>query len=74
MIFNPFIFLGGIIAGIFLVCTMRLKKKEVIRYPTPENAESTVYRDKNGVCFKFKSEEVPCDENTEKVTEYPLSN
>lgn len=74
MIFNPFIFLTGIIAGIFLICTMRLKTKEVIRYPTPENSGSTLYRDKNGVCFKFKSEEVSCDEHKDKVTEYPLSN
>jgi hypothetical protein len=74
MIFNPFIFLAGLVAGIFLVVTMRLKTKEVIRYPTPENVDSTTYRDKNGVCFKFKSEEVSCDENKEKVTEYPLAN
>ena len=53
---------------------MRLKKKEVVRYPTPDNVESTLYRDKNGVCFKFKSEEVSCDEHKDKVTEYPLSN
>jgi hypothetical protein len=74
MIFNPFIFLAGLFAGIFLIVTIRLKTKEVIRYPTPENAESTLYRDKNGVCFKFKSEEVSCDENKDKVTEYPLAN
>jgi hypothetical protein len=74
MIFNPFVFLGGLIAGIILVCIIRLNAKEVIRYPTPENAASTMYRDKNGVCFKFKSEEVSCDEHKDKVKEFPLSN
>lgn len=74
MIFNPFIFLAGLIAGIFLVVAIRLKAKEVIRYPTPETAETTIYRDKNGVCFKFKSEEVSCDEHKDKVQEFPLAN
>ena len=74
MIFNPFVFLAGIIAGIFLICTMRLKAKEVIRYPNPENVDTTIYRDKNGVCFKFKSEEVSCDENQANLKEFPLSN
>ena len=74
MIFNPFVFLAGIIAGIFLICTMRLKAKEVTRYPNPENVDSTIYRDKNGVCFKFKSEELSCDENKASIKEFPLSN
>lgn len=66
--------MAGVIAGIFLICTMRLKVKEVIRYPNPENVNDTVYRDKNGVCFKFKSEEVSCEENNATLKEFPLSN
>ena len=74
MIFNPFVFLAGLIAGIFLICTMRLKTKEIIRYPNPENVDSTIYRDKNGVCFKFKSEELSCEDNASAIKEFPLAN
>lgn len=74
MIFNPFVFLAGIIAGIFLICTMRLKTKEIIRYPNPENVDTTIYRDKNGVCFKFKSNDVSCEDNASAIKEFPLSN
>lgn len=74
MIFNPFLFLAGLIAGIFLVVAIRLKVKEVIRYPMPETADKTIYRDKNNVCFKFKSEEVSCDEHKDKVQEFPVAN
>ena len=74
MIFNPFLFLAGIITGIFVVCAIRLKAKEVIRYPHPSTSETTVYRDKNNVCFKFKTDEVSCSENKDKVKDYPLQN
>jgi hypothetical protein len=74
MIFNPFVFLAGIIAGIFIICTMRLKTKEIIRYPNPENVDSTIYRDKNGVCFKFKSNDVSCEDNASAIKEFPISN
>ncbi len=53
---------------------MRLKIKEIIRYPNPENVNNTIYRDKNGVCFKFKSEEVSCEDNNAALKEFPLSN
>ena len=74
MIFNPFVFLAGIIAGIFLICTMRLKTKEIIRYPNPENVDTTIYRDKNGVCFKFKSNDVSCEDNASAIKEFPIAN
>jgi hypothetical protein len=74
MIFNPFLFLAGIVLGIFVVCAIRLKAKEVIRYPHPSTSETTVYRDKNNVCFKFKSEEVVCNDNKDKLKDYPLQN
>ena len=74
MIFNPFVFVGGLLVGIFVVCVIRLKAKEVVRYPHPSNSETTVYRDKNNVCFKFKTQEVSCSENKDKVVQYPLQN
>jgi hypothetical protein len=74
MIFNPFVFVAGLLTGIFVVCVIRLKAKEVVRYPHPSNSETTVYRDKNNVCFKFKTTEVKCDEHKDKVVEYPLQN
>ena len=74
MIFNPFVFLAGLIAGIFLICTMRLKTKEIIRYPNPENVDTTIYRDKNGVCFKFKLNDVSCEDNASAIKEFPIAN
>ena len=39
------------------------KKRIVIQYPTPENAEKTIYQTETDTCFKYKSNEVKCPAN-----------
>lgn len=71
MLFNPLLFLAGLLVGIFLVCTMSPEQKIVMKYPTPENG-TTIYKDGNGVCYKYDSAEVSCETEKAKLKEYPV--
>ena len=35
--------------------------KVEIKYPTPENAGNVVYKDDQGVCYKYVAKKVDCD-------------
>jgi hypothetical protein len=71
MLFNPLFFLAGLTVGIFLVCSLSPEQKIVVKYPTPENG-GTVYKDGNGVCYKYNSAEVKCD--GQAVKDYPIQS
>jgi hypothetical protein len=43
-----------------------------ILYPHPSNVNERIYKDKNGVCYKYTAEEVGCDANEGTLREYPL--
>ena len=47
------------------------EQKIVVKYPTPENG-GTIYKDGNGVCYKYASSEVSCDADKSKVKDYPI--
>jgi hypothetical protein len=66
----PFI-IGLILgAGIFFFYTP--STPVVYQYPHPETGKDRVYKDKNGVCYSYTSEEVDCDKNEESLKDYPL--
>lgn len=46
----------------------------VYKYPNMENAGKVVYQDSNGTCFVYKTTEVNCDKNEDRITTYPLQN
>ncbi len=50
------------------------EKKVIVRYPEPSKAGSMTFRDSNGACFKFKTEEVNCSSNEGSLLDFPLQN
>jgi hypothetical protein len=43
------------------------------KYPTPENCGKVVYKDKNGICYKYSTKQVDCDKNQSRLKDFPLS-
>ncbi len=64
----------GIIIGIIGVYVIKPTQNIVYKYPNTENADKLTYKDKNGVCYKYKVNEVDCDKNVARLKDYPLSN
>ena len=46
--------------GLFIVYCSTSKPTIVIKYPTPENSDSTIFKDDVDNCYKFNTREVKC--------------
>jgi hypothetical protein len=57
---DGYYFLISLCVGIFLVYILSYQPQIIMRFPTPDNENTTIYKDKNEVCYKYKSEEVNC--------------
>lgn len=65
-------FLIGIGAGLVVLAIYTPEKRVVFEYPHPDNVQSRIYRDKNGICYKYNAAEVDCDKNEATLKEYPI--
>ena len=65
--------LAGMVIGIIAFLFVKPQQNVVYKYPTPDNAGKTVYKDKNGVCYQYKVTPVDCDKNESRLKEFPLS-
>ncbi len=65
-------FIIGVVLGLFVVFAYKTPMTTVYEYPHPQNVKHRVYRDKNGVCYKYEATEVSCDENEATLKPYPL--
>ena len=65
-------FLLGLVVGIVGIYFVKPEKEVTVKYPTPEKAAATVYKDKNGVCYKYETKKVDCDSNAGRMKNFPL--
>lgn len=66
-------FICGVAIGIIAVLYVKPEETIVHKYPTPETAKDLVYKDKNGMCYKYSANKVDCDKNEAKLKDFPLS-
>jgi hypothetical protein len=66
-------FISGLVIGIIAILLIKPQKNVVYKYPTPDNAGKVVYKDKNGVCYKYTAKEADCDKNESRLKDFPLS-
>jgi len=66
-------FLAGLVIGVIAIMFIKPESTIVFKYPTPENCGKVVYKDKNGVCYKYSSNDVDCDKNETKLKDFPLN-
>jgi hypothetical protein len=65
-------FFAGVVIGIIAVFFIKPQQDIIRKYPTPETAGKTTYRDKNGVCYKYNAKVVDCDTNEGRLKDFPL--
>jgi len=65
-------FIGGLVIGFLFLWFYKTEPVVSYKYPHPNNVAGRVYQDKNGVCYKYTSKEVNCDENEATLRTYPL--
>lgn len=65
-------FLIGLALGIVGILVWKDKPRLLVKYPHPTTVKDLVYRDPNGVCYKYNAKEVNCDANESTLRPYPL--
>lgn len=70
--FRALPFFVGLILGIIGIYFVQPDKTVTIKYPTPELAGKSIYKDKNGICYKYETKKVDCDKNEGKMKNFPL--
>jgi hypothetical protein len=63
-VFNFLSFFTAFALGIFYVYISSPQKKILVKYPTPFNADKTIYQTDDKVCYKYKVSETKCDINS----------
>jgi len=66
-------FVLGVIAGIIGIYFVKPEQTVTMQYPTPDRAEKAIYKDKNGICYKYSVKKVDCDKNEGKMKNFPIT-
>ena len=65
-------FIASFALGLFLVYCTAAKPTIIIKYPTPENSDTLVFKDDADNCYKFNSKEVECPKDINNIKNIPI--
>jgi hypothetical protein len=68
------IFIISFAVGIFFVYIYGPEMKTIFIYPTPENVDRIIFKDKADNCFAFEPVEVDCPKDTSLLGLIPIQN
>jgi hypothetical protein len=68
------IFFVSLAIGLFFVYILGPNKKTIYIYPSPENIDKMLFKDKADNCFSFDQVEVECPSDPSKISTIPIQN
>jgi hypothetical protein len=66
------IFLISFAIGIFFIYILGPEMKTIYIYPTPENVDKILFKDKADNCFYFEEEIIDCPNDTSLISNIPI--
>ena len=66
------VFLISFAIGLFFVYILGPEMKTVFIYPTPENVDKVLFKDKADNCFSFKQEIIECPKDEFLISKIPM--
>ena len=69
---EPISFVVSLVIGLLYVHYMKPEQKIVLKFPTPFNVDSLMYKDKVGTCYKYRMREVICPTDKSKIYPHEL--
>jgi hypothetical protein len=66
------IFFISFAIGIFFVYIFGTEKKKIYIYPSPENINKILFKDKANNCFTFKEEQIECPQDETLISSIPI--
>ena len=65
-------FLISFLIGLLFVYLIGPEMKNIYIYPSPENVDKILFKDKASNCFYFEEEYVKCPENNKLISKIPI--
>ena len=75
MIFNYIsltVFLTSFAIGVCFIYILGPEMKTIYIYPSPENVDKVLFKDKADNCFYFEEQEVDCPKDTTLISQIPI--
>lgn len=75
MIFNSIsfpIFAVSFIVGLIFVYLLGPETKKIYVYPTPENVDKVLFKDKSNSCFYFDPKIIECPKDENLISKIPI--
>ena len=69
-----YVFLVSFAIGIFFVYIYGTDMTTIYIYPTPENVDKIIFKDKADNCFKYQQIEVECPKDDSLISDIPIQN
>ena len=66
------IFLISFAVGLFFIYILGPESKTVYIYPSPENVDKVLFKDKAENCFYFEEETIECPKNESLISKIPI--
>jgi hypothetical protein len=66
------IFLISFAIGLFFIYVLGPELKTIYIYPSPENVDKVLFKDKADNCFAFQEETVKCPKDVSQISTIPL--
>ena len=71
---NLYVFLVSFAIGLFFVYVYGPEMKTIYIYPSPENVDKILYKDKADNCFSFEEVEIECPKDESLINEITIQN
>lgn len=68
------IFLLSFAVGLFFIYVLGPEIKTIYIYPSPENVDKILFKDKADNCFYFDERIVECPKDESKISKIPIQN
>lgn len=66
------VFIISFAIGLLFVYILGPEQKTIYIYPTPENVDKLLFKDKANNCFRFEEETVDCPSDPSKISDIPM--
>ena len=66
------VFLMSFAIGMLFIYILGPEMKKIYIYPTPENVNKILFKDKADNCFYFEEENVKCPDNESLISSIPI--
>ncbi len=66
------VFLISFAIGLLFIYLMGPEMKTIYIYPSPENVDKILFKDKADNCFNFKEENVECPKDNNLISKIPI--